>query len=178
MLAHTVTHQTRLTETLVIFRTMEILQWDDPGFLDAVDKQFRSNGILEIIDCFVDAAQHNPEFLTILLEANILGVLRPFLEREFRTHASPIDKHDWEKVMVYDQADLELLVQIRERGLMALLPTATLEHSHPSHIKIRRSNLSHVFDIILRNILPENGPGLAGGSMIYKYIRLNTERGE
>lgn len=103
--------------------------------------------ILKIIDFFVAAARNDLNFLSIILEANILGLLRPFLEFELRNTKSPILQHGSERFMVYDERDLQILTVIRERGLLELLSDIST-----SDVGLRRGILSRAFDVILQKV--------------------------
>jgi hypothetical protein len=98
------------------------LPWDEPQFHPLDKSSLKSNAVLYIIDAFIGAAKIDKDFLAIILEANFLGLLRPFLQQEF--HATPpyMDQHSGDRLMVYDSADFALLAMIREHGLKKLLP--------------------------------------------------------
>lgn len=108
---------------------------------------FGSNEVLKIVNFFVEMAKNTPKFLTIILEANIVGLLRHFLELELRNTASPIAQHDGEMLVVYDKQDLGVLHLIAKHGLLKLLP---ITKDVPKSVAVQRKILSHAFNVVLR----------------------------
>lgn len=104
------------------------------------------SAVLHFIRYFVDAAKTDENFLSIAIDANILGLLRPFLEIELRGHANIIH-HEGDLILKYDPPDLNLLVLIKERGLQDLLP----KRSDMTFIgSYRRDVLCQAFDVFMR----------------------------
>lgn len=77
--------------------------------------------VLTIVNSFVRAAQYDGRCLAIMVETNIFGLLRPFLELEFRG-TSRMREHGRDNIMIYDVSDFQLLLAIRDNGLRPLLP--------------------------------------------------------
>jgi hypothetical protein len=124
------------------------LPWDEPQFRLNDEPFFRLHSILLIIDTFIGAARGDNDFLTIILEANILGLLRPFLQQEFQNIPPFMAQHSGDRLMVYDSADFELLATIREHGLKQLLPRFAGGDIYS--IDLRRDILSRALDTVLR----------------------------
>jgi hypothetical protein len=123
------------------------LPWDEPQFHPLDKSSFKSNAVLYIIDAFLGAAKNDKDFLAIILEANFLGLLRPFLQQEF--HATPpyMAQRSGDRLMVYDSADFALLAMIREHGLKKLLPP--IPDRDPNFFDLRRTILSRALNTIL-----------------------------
>lgn len=99
---------------------------------------------MQIINSFIVAARNDKGFLSVILQANILGLLRPFLQQELQGTARHMSQHSGDKLLVYDAADFELLAIIRKNGLRGLSP------SNPSSFDRRQIILSRAFDVVLR----------------------------
>jgi hypothetical protein len=106
------------------------------------------HAILQIIDSFTGAAKRDKHFLNIILEANILGLLRPFLQQEFQATPPFMAQHSVDRLVVYDSADFALLAMIRERGLKKLLPPVS--GGDFDYFDLRRAILSRAFKTILQ----------------------------
>jgi hypothetical protein len=133
-----------------------LLPWDEPDFHPRNEPLFKSYAVLQIIHIFVETARNDKDFLTIILEANFLGLLRRYLQQEFEAIPPYMARHCDDRLMVYDTADLTLLAMIREHGLKKLLPPVP-------HADMRRAILLHAFDTILRH---EGQEGEGGGEPV------------
>ncbi|KAF9463075.1 hypothetical protein BDZ94DRAFT_651454 [Collybia nuda] len=123
--------------------SMNVLDW----------KIFISRCMLEVINCFIEVARRSPKFLDTIIEANILGLLRPFLEVELRMTSFPIAKHEGDMLMTFDDSDLVVLGLINEHGLMQLF-------NDPLFLYTRtRTILAHEFAGILPR-LKEKSPSM------------------
>lgn len=84
----------------------------------------------------------------MILQANILGLLRPFLQQELQGTTRHMVQHSGDKLLVYDAADFELLAIIRKHGLRGLSPR------NPSFEvdlnDVRWIILSRAFKVVLR----------------------------
>ncbi|KAF9466991.1 hypothetical protein BDZ94DRAFT_1250259 [Collybia nuda] len=130
--------------------TMNTSGWDTfflpwPQFVPVNESFFASNAILQIIDSFIGAAQNHQSFLAVLLEANLLGLLRPFLQQELQGIWS-MTYHDGDNLLRYDASDFELLATLRKHGLRTLFPSI----SDNPHIDLRRNILGRAVNILLR----------------------------
>ncbi|RDB20023.1 hypothetical protein Hypma_013045 [Hypsizygus marmoreus] len=114
------------------------LRWDD------VD--FKSNAVLHFIHCFFNIAKEDDAFFEVIYAANILGLLRPFLEMELRGRGN-LARHDADLAMVYDEADFDILASIKGNGLENLLPR---DWDLPYAAAYRRSVLCRAFDVFMR----------------------------
>ncbi|KAF9458460.1 hypothetical protein BDZ94DRAFT_1270499 [Collybia nuda] len=126
---------------------MFFLRWDEDDF--------KNTAVLHFIHCFSNIAKGEARFLRFMLEANILGLLRPFLEIE---GAPGIANHSVETWMVYEPTELTIVDLIRDRGLETYLPALVGEP--PDYTVYRRSVLIQAFDIFLQredhHPFPEN----------------------
>lgn len=93
------------------------------------------------------AAQSNENFLAVILEANILGLLRPFLQQVL-WDTRRIAQHSGDRLLVYDAGDFELLEMIRKDGLRGLSPPIFSDNA--SFVDLRWTILARAFDVVLR----------------------------
>lgn len=149
----------RITLNLQTYRTHDtsewnafILPWGAPRFRPPDEGFFKANAVLQIIYSFITAARLDNNFLAVILEANILGLLRPFLQQEFQG-TPQLMWHDSERLMVYDTTDFDFLAVIRERGLRKLYPP--IPGGDTYLFNVRRTIISRAFSVVLgreRNI--------------------------
>lgn len=123
--------------------------------LKATNRKVRTDSmvksrVLKFVNFFVEAAKNDPKFLTIIIEANILGFLRPYLALELQNTASSIAHHRRKKTMVYDKQDLFVLALISEHGLQELLAS---NGDILAPIPVRRGFLTRTLDIILQEVV-------------------------
>lgn len=132
-----------------------ISRWYEPNCGPVDESVSRSSGMLEVINSFVEVAQDSPEFLNIVIEANMLGLLRPFLEMELRTNESRIAKHDGDMLMSYNESDMPVLALIGGSGLMRLFPSYISGHIlefTPLANSRTRAILARAFAVILQRL--------------------------
>lgn len=79
-----------------------------------------------------------------MLDANILGLLRPFLEIE---GVPGIAHHPADSGMIYDPPELEFLTLVRDHGLQNYLPI--LPEKSLDYVVYRRSVICRAFDVFL-----------------------------
>ncbi|KAG6911427.1 hypothetical protein DXG01_016524 [Tephrocybe rancida] len=117
------------------------LQWDH--------KDFAYNAVPHFLHLFLNLAKNDESILNILLDAGVLGLLRPFLEFELRDNPeSRMAVHEGEFLTVYDPSDAGILEQIKERGLEELV-TPLPQDSTRYALIYRRSLLCRAFNVFL-----------------------------
>ncbi|KAF9463077.1 hypothetical protein BDZ94DRAFT_1322157 [Collybia nuda] len=94
---------------------MFISRWHEPNLGPADESTSRANGMLEVIDCFIGAAGDNQTFLDALIEADLFGILQPFLEVELRTTPVSITEHQGVALMTFNNFDLATLHLLSNR---------------------------------------------------------------
>lgn len=141
------------------YRTNDTLEWeifsgcrpwpeDEPEFRFLDGSPFEDTAVLRIVNSFVCAAQYDSRCLAIMVEANIFGLLRPFLELEFHG-TSRMMEHGSENIMVYDTSDFQFLELIRDNGLTSLLPPSPEVSTYSQYL--RRNTLRNAFDVFLHH---------------------------
>ncbi|KAF9458462.1 hypothetical protein BDZ94DRAFT_101486 [Collybia nuda] len=112
------------------------LRWDEDDF--------KHTTVLHFLHCFFGIAKRESRFLRIMLDANVLGLLRPFLEIEgvlgiVRSLVAPS--------MVCISTELNLIDLIRNYGLETYLPELAQEPL--DYVVYRRRVMIRAFDIFL-----------------------------
>ncbi|KAG6911430.1 hypothetical protein DXG01_016527 [Tephrocybe rancida] len=88
------------------------LQWDHNDH----------NVVPHFLHLFLNLAKNDKSILNLLLDADVLGLMRPFLEFELRNNPeSRMAVHEGELLTVYDPSDAVILEQIKERSLEELM---------------------------------------------------------
>lgn len=114
----------------------------------------KASAVLHFICYFLDIAKTDEKFLSVAIAANILGLLRPFLEMELRGYPNVV-RHEGDLIMHYDTPDFDFLALIKQRGLRDLLP----KRSEDTYIEsYRRDVLCQAFDVFMRRGDPRQYP--------------------
>ncbi|KAG6866890.1 hypothetical protein C0993_007368 [Termitomyces sp. T159_Od127] len=101
----------------------------------------------EFLRLFRDLARNDEALLIIFLAADILGLMRPFLEIELRGNSEKqIDFHSGDMLTVYDSRDYSLLQLIKKNGLRHLLQPVERADTLKMHW---RAILCRAFDVFL-----------------------------
>jgi len=119
-------------------------------FLPSDREEFIMNVVPHFIHVFLSLAKIDDTSRAIVLAADILGLMRPLLEKEFQGHASiHLDPHDGDLSMVYYPPDFALLALIKEHGLEALLPEPPAHQMANHAFQYQRSILCSAFSVFL-----------------------------
>lgn len=123
----------------------------DYFFLPLDDAKFKSTVVLHFVHCFFNISRVDDHFLDVMLKANVLGLLRPFLEMEDIPY---ITHHSGRSPMIYGPSELAFLALVSDCGLERFLPVRI--EGPQDYIAYRRSILCRAFDVFLRRgDLPE-----------------------
>jgi hypothetical protein len=118
------------------------LQWDNEDFI--------INAVPHFLHLFLNLAKANEDFLVIILAADVLGLMRPFLEIELRGHTEiQMASHYGDLLTVYDPPDFAVLALIKERGLENLLPAPSAQDKVRYAFVYRRDLLCRAFNVFM-----------------------------
>ncbi|KAG6830559.1 hypothetical protein H0H87_007667 [Tephrocybe sp. NHM501043] len=104
-----------------VFRSLDTLE-SEFFYLPGDHQNFYVNAVTHFIHLFVNLSKQNETVREIILAADVLGLMRPFLELELRGSRHRIAVHEGDMLTVYDPPDFDLLALIKARGLKELLP--------------------------------------------------------
>ncbi|KAG6827718.1 hypothetical protein H0H92_010655 [Tricholoma furcatifolium] len=117
-------------------------------FLPTDDSDFLLKAAPRFLQLFYSIARQEEAILTILLAADILGLLRPFSEMQLRSNTDrQIAFHKGDLLTVYDPPDFLILEEIRERGLKSMLKPFAQDHVYTNPIIV--NVLCRAFDVFL-----------------------------
>ncbi|KAF9463090.1 hypothetical protein BDZ94DRAFT_1260035 [Collybia nuda] len=117
------------------------------------ERHFEQQQILHITNALIGAAKFDRRCFEIMTKANIVGLLRPYLELELRG-TSRMMQHGQEGIIVYDPSDFKLLESIRDNGPRSLISPPP---DSPTFTEIlRRIVVCRGFDVFLSRKYQEN----------------------
>jgi len=98
----------------------------------------------------LNLAKIDETFFTVILAADVLGLMRPFLEIELRGHPEiRITPHEGDFLTVYEPPDFAVLALIKERGLENLVyDLSSGVHTEYAYV-YRRNVVCRAFNVFL-----------------------------
>ncbi|KAF5388069.1 hypothetical protein D9615_000767 [Tricholomella constricta] len=142
IIAQIVRRLSRIIEPITPEAKLFFSRWDH--------KDLVINAIPHFLHLFINLAKADDTFLTIFLAADVLGLMRPFLEMELSGSSEiQIAHHGPDLFTVYDPPDFALLALIKERGLKDLLPELPPQEKSLHARVYRRNILRRAFNVFL-----------------------------